>query len=40
MFKPWTVVEPDKEFKTLWELIKAENKTMGIEEIDEGSATI
>ena len=38
-FKPWTVVEPEKEFKTLWELIKTDNKTMGIEEIGEGSAT-
>ena len=38
-FKPWTTVEPDKEFKTLWEEIKRDNDLKGIEEIGEGSAT-
>ena len=38
-FKPWTAVEPDKEFKTLWEQIKRDNDLKGIEEIGEGSAT-
>ena len=38
-FRPWTVEEPEKELKTLWELIKSDNKTIGIEEIGEGSTT-
>ena len=38
-FKPWTTVEPEKEFKTLWEQIKKDNEIKGIEEIGEGSAT-
>ena len=37
--KPWTTVEPEKEFKTLWEQIKRDNEIKGIEEIGEGSAT-
>jgi hypothetical protein len=36
-FKPWAVVEPDKEVKTLWDKIKMDNKIKGIEEIGEGS---
>ena len=38
-FKPWATVEPEKEFKTLWEEIKRDNEIKGIEEIGEGSAT-
>ena len=38
-FKPWTAVDPDKELKTLWELIKSDNEMKGIEEIGEGSTT-
>ena len=36
-FKPWTVVEPEKEVKTLWDMLKSDNKVKGIEEIGEGS---
>ena len=36
--KPWAIVEPEKESKTMWELIKADNKTKEIEEIGEGSS--
>ena len=36
-FKPFSVVEPEKEIKVLWEIINAENKSKGIKEIGEGS---
>ena len=36
-FKPFSVVEPEKEVKVLWEKIKTENETKGIKEIGEGS---
>ena len=35
--KPWSVVDPEKEFKILWDMIKSDNKIKGIEEIGEGS---
>ena len=34
---PWSVIEPEKECKTLWEKIEATNKAIGIKEIGEGS---
>ena len=36
-FKPWTVVEPEKESKALWDIIEKDNVLKGIEEIGEGS---
>ena len=36
-FKPWTNVEPEKHLKILWDMLKADNKAKGIEEIGEGS---
>ena len=36
-FKPFSVVEPEKELKVLWEKIKTENEAKGIKEIGEGS---
>lgn len=36
-FKPWSTVEPEKDVKTLWELLKRDNTEKGIEEIGEGS---
>ena len=38
-FMPWAVLDSEKEFNTLWEPIKTDNKTLGIEEIGQGSAT-
>ena len=38
-YKPWTTIDPGKEFKTLWESIKSDNETKGVEEIGGGSAT-
>ena len=38
-FKPWTAVDPEKDLKTLLELIKSGNEIKGIEEIGEGSTT-
>ena len=38
-FKPWTAVDPEKEFKTFWELIQSDYENKRIEEIGEGSAT-
>ena len=32
-FKPWTAVDPEKELKTLLELIKSDNEIKGIEEM-------
>ena len=37
MFKPWSVVKPEEEVKTLWKLIEAANHGIGIKEIGEGS---
>ena len=37
--KPWTAVNPEKEFKTFWELIKSDNENKGIEKIGAGTAT-
>ena len=36
-FQPWSMVEPDKEVKHLWEALKEDNEKKGIEEIGEGS---
>ena len=36
-FKPWTNVEPEKHVKILWDMLEADNKAKGIEEIGEGS---
>ena len=36
-YTSWTVVEPGKEVKTLWEALKVDNEVKGIEEIGEGS---
>ena len=36
-FKPWTVVEPEKESKALWDIIEKDNVLKGIEEIGDGS---
>ena len=37
-FKPFSVVEPEKEVKLLWDIICEENKKMGIKEIGESSS--
>ena len=37
MFKPWSVVKPEEEIKTLWKRIEAANHSLGIKEIGEGS---
>ena len=36
-FKPWTTIEPEKHLKTLWDMLKEDNRIKGIEEIGEGS---
>ena len=36
-FKPWTVIEPEKESKVLWNIIEKDNVVKGIEEIGDGS---
>ena len=36
-FKPFAVVEPEKEIKTLWEILKKDNESKEIEEIGDGS---
>ena len=36
-FKPWEVVDPKKESKTLWDMLEVDNKIKGIEEIGDGS---
>ena len=36
-FKPFSVVEPERKIKVLWEMINNENKAKGIKEIGEGS---
>ena len=37
--KPWTKLDPEKEVKLMWDIIKYESEKMGIEEIGEASAT-
>ena len=36
-FQSWSIVEPEKEVKDLWEVLTEDNKMKGIEEIGEGS---
>ena len=36
-FRPWSVIEPEKECKALWERIETANKAIGIKEVGEGS---
>jgi hypothetical protein len=36
-FKPWTNVDSEKHLEILWDMLKANNKAKGIEEIGEGS---
>ena len=36
-FKPFAIVEPEREVKALWELLKQDNETKEMEEIGEGS---
>ena len=39
-FKPWEVVDPNKEVKILWDLMEKDDKITGIEEIGDESGSL